>query len=122
MPALNFMQRLAPLVESGEKTHTIRQVRKRPICVGDRLYLYTGMRTKACRKLGEATCIRIQKIAINRLFDLAAGRIDNKSLTLFEFEILAIRDGLDSAKELTDFLEKKYGLPFVGVLIHWELD
>lgn len=49
MVAFNFMPQFAPLVASGTKTQTIRQTaRAKP---GDRLQLYTGQRTKACRKL-----------------------------------------------------------------------
>jgi hypothetical protein len=49
MPAYNFQKQFAPAVERGEKLCTIR--RKAPK-VGDKAYLYTGMRTKACRPLG----------------------------------------------------------------------
>jgi hypothetical protein len=44
MPALDFQARFAPLVESGEKRQTIRKRRKRPIGVGQTLYLWTGQR------------------------------------------------------------------------------
>lgn len=51
MPLLNFELRFAGLIESGEKRQTIRAQRKYPIKAGDKLYLYTGVRTKNCRKL-----------------------------------------------------------------------
>ena len=55
MPALNFKKEFADKVASGEKRQTIRALRKdgknpRP---GQKLYLYTGMRTKYCRKCGD---------------------------------------------------------------------
>ena len=67
MPALNFKAEFAPLVESGEKRQTIRKLRKdgRDPKVGDALYLYTGMRTKKCRKLGIAPCESVQPIEID---------------------------------------------------------
>jgi hypothetical protein len=45
----------------GLKCQTIRVLRyykgkPNPVKVGDKLYLYTGLRTKKCRKLGEAIC------------------------------------------------------------------
>ena len=49
MVAFSFKAQFADLVASGKKTQTIRQTaRAKP---GDRLQLYTGMRTKKCRKL-----------------------------------------------------------------------
>ena len=41
---------------SGEKRQTIRKAGKKwdKVKVGDKLTLYTGLRTKECRKLGEA--------------------------------------------------------------------
>ena len=51
MPALNFKKQFAEKVETGEKRQTVRAKRKRAFVVGDKLYLYTGMRTKYCRKL-----------------------------------------------------------------------
>lgn len=52
---INFKQQFAEMVESGEKRQTIRRERKghRQIGKGDHLKLYTGLRTKQCRLLGE---------------------------------------------------------------------
>ena len=52
MPALNFTM-FVDKVESGEKRQTIRAYRKdgRDPKPGDPLYLFTGMRTTACRRL-----------------------------------------------------------------------
>lgn len=59
MPALNFKKRFEPMIESGDKRQTIRAKRKdcRDPKEGQTLYLYTGMRSKGCRKLGEAPCL-----------------------------------------------------------------
>lgn len=52
MPAYNFQKQFAPLVESGQKRQTIRAIGKRRHArPGESLQLYTGQRTKACRKL-----------------------------------------------------------------------
>jgi hypothetical protein len=52
MPAYNFQKQFAPLVQSGEKRQTIRTLGKRSHAQpGNKLQLYTGMRTKQCRKL-----------------------------------------------------------------------
>lgn len=51
MALLGFKSIFADAVERGEKRQTIRAERKRPIKVREKLYLYTGLGTKKCRKL-----------------------------------------------------------------------
>lgn len=50
-PLLGFTKLKEKLLD-GSKTQTIRKPRKRPIKVGDKLYVYWKLRTKECRKLG----------------------------------------------------------------------
>ena len=50
---MGFQSQFAAAVESGEKTQTIRATRVYPIEKGDRLFLWTGLRTTQARKLGE---------------------------------------------------------------------
>ena len=67
MPAINFKAQFADAVEQGRKRQAIRAERKdnRPPCkLGDTLSLYTGLRTKATRKLGEGTCTFLGRISI----------------------------------------------------------
>lgn len=53
MPALSFQKRFAKKVEAGTKRQTVRDRGVRDFKVGDRLFLFEGMRTKACRRLFE---------------------------------------------------------------------
>ncbi len=117
MPALNFQAQFAPLVESGEKRQTIRAYRKdgRDPKAGDTLYLYTGMRTKACRKLGEAKCVSVQHIA----FDESELLIDNFGHWAHEADALARSDGFKAWPDMLAWFEKTHGLPFEGLLIRW---
>lgn len=64
MPALSFQKQFADQVATGKKRQTIRAWRKRPFFTGDKLYLYTGLRTSSCRKLGEAVAARVVAIVI----------------------------------------------------------
>ena len=64
MPAYNFKRRFAEAVKEGSKTQTIRKKRKRPTVVGDKIFLYTGMRTKQSEKIGEGICISVIPIYI----------------------------------------------------------
>lgn len=126
MPALNFQARFAPFVESGEKRQTIRAHRTHPIYVGDHLYLYTGMRTKQCRKLGEAVCTEIVPV---KIFKGGSTFLGDSLLGPRQMEKLAIADGFTAGdgsryrvracEKMVDWFEKTHGLPFRGVLIRW---
>lgn len=118
MPALNFQARFAPLVESGEKRQTIRAMRKdgRDPKPGDTLYLYTGMRTKACWKFGEARCKSVERIQI-RVANIAVG--DRPGSTGSQCDAVAVADGFADFGEMLAWFEKTHGLPFEGLLIRW---
>ncbi|MGD1941900.1 MAG: hypothetical protein ACFB0G_11365 [Leptolyngbyaceae cyanobacterium] len=124
MVAYNFKAQFAPLVEAGQKTQTIRALGKRRHArPGDALQLYTGMRTKGCRKLLETTCVSA--------FDVDMNITDEEGLTVFvdgiDYDIpdmiaLAEADGFgherdDPLDEFIEFFEAR--MPFQGVLIKW---
>lgn len=113
MPALNFQPRFADLVESGHKTQTIRKTLRGK--VGDTVYLYTGQRTKNCRKLGEGRIVLIQAIKIRR----QGVYFGNTLLPGKEHDELAAADGFSSCTEMFDWFEKQHGLPFDGFLYKW---
>jgi len=120
MPLLGFKKQFAPLVESRKKRQTIRAKRrdgKNPR-VDDRLYLYTGLRTKSCRKLGEETCVSVQEITI----DYLGINVSGLWLTASERDALAQADGFTSFQDMKKFFEKEHGglkEGFSGLLIKW---
>jgi len=118
MPAINFKKCFSILVETGKKCQTIRPLRKQPIKVGDTLYLYTGLRTKQCKKLGEAICSEIHSIKISNMGIILDGvYIDHE-----DAYSLATLDGFLGYRRVIDFVDffsKQYGLPFSGVVIRW---
>jgi len=132
MPALSFQQRFVRFVETGSKTHSIRAERKRPFRAGDTCHLYTAMRTKQCRLLGRAPCVKVEEIRLWR----AGLWINGEELSISEKDSLAWRDGFrhpNSAGrlELTGvggcfdlmlrFWAKAHGdIDFRGQLIHWD--
>ena len=67
MPAYGFKYRFARKVETGEKLHTIRALRKdgRRPKVGQPMHAYEGMRTKKCRILLLSTISKVEAIRIN---------------------------------------------------------
>ncbi len=64
MPSINFKPEFAEAVKNGTKRQTIRQVRKNPIKPGDMLTMFTGQRTKDCRKLCMHKCKSVEEIEI----------------------------------------------------------
>lgn len=114
MPLLNYQKRFAALVESGVKRQTIRAKRKHPAKPGQTLYHYTGLRTKACRKLREDVCTEVQDLILFR----NALALDN---ILYDggFDKFARNDGFKNWDEMRDWFEKTHGFPFEGDLIKW---
>lgn len=107
MPAYNFQAQFADDVGGGHKRQTIRPRRKRPTRVGDTLYLYTGMRTKNCRKLLEATCQSVEPIEIFPTYIKINGRV----LPHTEMTALAGADGFADLGHFYDFFRDHYGVP-----------
>ena len=98
---------------SGEKRQTIRRAspKWKNVKAGDKLTLYTGLRTKECRKLGEAVVESITPIFLTpatgrawvRLpFGLAGLRDD-------DLELIALMDGFPSLSRFWQFFGEKYG-------------
>lgn len=106
MVAYNFQSQFAELVETGKKCQTIRpKARCKP---GDKLQLYTGMRTKACRKLRDAICTHV--------FPITMPLRDNPLIT----DAFAQVDGFKDSKEMQAWFFKRYGQAiFSGFLIKW---
>jgi hypothetical protein len=116
MPAYNFQPRFREPIESGRKRHTIRAKRARQTKPGERLSLYTGMRSKLCRLIVEVECTRVQEITIQP-FGPSTVIIDGEILDASEKERLAIADGFDSFADMMRFWTGR--LPFHGEIIHW---
>jgi hypothetical protein len=112
MVAINFTI-FVDKVASGEKCQTIRQkARCKP---GDRLQLYTGMRTKACRKLGEGICTDVDYCSL-RLGYITFGDA-SRHPSANEF---ARADGFPDYATMVKWFQDKYARPvFVGYVIKW---
>lgn len=117
MPIINFsVEKCIPMVEKGKprwKRQTIRKKRKRLFKEGDIVYLYTGLRTKKCRKLGETFCTGVQtiKMYLNRSEPLIlrwTGE-DWNQLGKKESKTLAFDDGFKSTEEMWTWFQKTHG-------------
>lgn len=127
MPALNFQQEFADAITHNDKRQTVRALRKDgrlPAKAGDTLKLYTGMRIKACRPLGEATVTRVASVEIHATGMKMNGEWlpttitcrDDPTPTDTEF---AVADGFSDFSEMADWFDDTHGLPFVGNVIQW---
>lgn len=106
------------------KRQTIRAVgRRRHARPGETIQIYTAMRTKQCRKLGEACCKSVEPI---RIF-VHANRIEvgGELLRGGELDDFARSDGFPDWLNMRGFWCREHDLkhigPFVGVLIKWEV-
>ena len=121
MPAYNFKERFAAKVESGVKTQTVRKCRKRPTKKGDTLYLYIGMRTKKCKRLGIGNCTKVVDFEIPEsethfLWNGAPNFKDG-----WEARVFVESEGFETWEEMIEFFKDIYGLPFEGEVIYWIL-
>lgn len=122
MPTFSFQRQFADLVESGKKKQTIRKYRKRTPKAGQTAYLYTGMRTTECRKLGEGVITEVGIVRIND-FGLFIDMPNNfmsirRTETLNEF---ARADGFTDWFDMVDWFKNQHGIPFEGILVKWEM-
>jgi hypothetical protein len=117
--ALNFSARFVPLVESRLKRQTIRVgARVKP---GQAIQLYTGMRTKACRKLVTPdpicdTCMYI---------GLTAQGITLSDASKFPRNIdeFARADGFKDFHDMWDWFFSTYKtMSFTGHVIRWTFE
>lgn len=122
MVAYNFKKQFADDVEHGRKRQTIRA--GEPRCkVGDALQLYTGQRTKACRKLRDAVCAEVRSISVIDNDHMYGGYQISLNRHLLETpedgRSLARADGFENAVEMCCWLEETHGLPFNGHVVNW---
>jgi hypothetical protein len=109
MVAFNFKEQFVSAIKQGTKTQTIRQsIRCKE---GDILQLYTGMRTKQCKKIKDTVCEFIYPITIteDKLSSRRTQLIRKQDLNNF-----ARKDGFKDYEELKAFFKTNYGLPFSG--------
>lgn len=114
MVALNFKKQFAGDIETRKKRRTLRKsCRAKP---GDKLQLYTGMRSKSCRKLTEdATCTKVSIVLIYNHFLMINGiEMPDKARTKF-----AQLDGFESVTAFVQFFDDLYGLPIKLFMIEW---
>lgn len=133
MVAYSFRPRFVRPIEVGlgiikdqfvyPKTHTVRAIgRKRHARTGEKVQLYTGLRTKAAKKIGEATCNRTAPIVLE-FGDLGVWiTIDGKRLSKDQTHDFAHSDGFRTLDEFMMFWADNHDCPtkWSGIIIYWE--
>lgn len=136
MALLGYKPQFVDPLRSGQKTGTIRVPRKYPVKERERLYHYTGLRTKHCYKIGESICLTCEPITI--LLNSGVIVIDRK-IDLFSTDTadvykgeaqlnkFAYHDGFANWKEMKAFWLDTHGtlkgkrkvilVPFQGIYI-----
>ena len=122
MAAYNFQKQFAPLIRAGTKTQTIRPVGKRRHArPGEPIQLYTGMRTRACRKIltDDPVCLAVSPIALDFT---AEPRIvvDGAAVEPSQLDAFARADGFASLDEMREFFVGQYDAVAENMLlIRW---
>ena len=118
MPALNFQKQFVDPIKCGDKSQTIRSTRKNPIKKGDTLYLYTGMRTKSCEKIGVVLCKDVLNFKIQG--DGLGCEIEQTPVYYMDhLNRIATEDGFEDWIEMVHWFVDTHGLPFKGNIIYW---
>lgn len=111
------------------KRQTIRAMGKRRHArPGEVIQLYTAMRTKQCRKLGEARCASVEGVLLKWsewpsfcTFDLKDGRWIGSTRPIKDMDEFACADGFHDFAAMKKFWADEHGgATFEGVLIKWE--
>ena len=124
MVAYSFQKRFGPPILSGRKRHTIRAERagrSRHARLGEAVQLYTGMRTKHCRLLGEPACTAVLPVRMN----LRAGIVfanDGWIRLPIDLDLFAVADGFRDWDDLLAFWAEQHPgvTDFSGVMIQWK--
>lgn len=147
MPSVSFNRWFSKKIESGEKRQTIRPLSKRKkFIIGDRLYLFEGLRTKNCKRLNPPeSLIKFDErgfpfVKIRAVDDVIIESNFNKESENYEgivfingvgkkdeLKKIVIQEGFNDENEaehiwinsLFKYFYENYGKNFHGVLIKW---
>lgn len=118
MVSFSFQPEFAPLIESGQKIGTIRRTKR---CnPGDKMHLYTGLRTKSCKLIGVKRCLESTPVFLmpNSISIGSAACVH--SLKREDADLFAMRDGFLNYRAMHNwFVDQYYHEEFSGFLHRW---
>lgn len=114
-------------IQDGSKRQTIRKLRKRPIKVGDTLYIYWKLRTKECERLRVEKCTEHFLIYIMSEYWVGRQRIrmlkfendEWNPISYKETLEIAVRDGFKDDVAMLMWFATKHPLPETFEVIRW---
>lgn len=119
MPAYNFRFEFVEKIKDGSKYTTIRRRRKHATKPGEMLSLYVGQRTKACRLVAKAPCVKVTPVVIYPFEMLlkSCGHV----LPIQKTMKIAQVDGFEDLSSFFRFFER-YGEPVLDdfEIIEWD--
>jgi hypothetical protein len=119
MKVLLFEPRFWGPVASGDKVHSIRRTRKRPINPGDSLSLrgWEGKPYRSCQRvLCEEMCLAVRECWIDKSGIVIDGHRFSEP---DELDAFAVSDGFDNWDQMKTYRDFFYRLTFSGDLIQW---
>lgn len=125
MVSFNFQPEFIPDIESGRKVGTIRRtLRCQP---GQKMHLYTGLRTRECRLIAVKECNQVLRCIIEpRGVALAKPQYKGEPFGLAQLElsgsdIFAMADGFRNFMHMYEwFLDRYKQEVFHGFLYRWK--
>lgn len=121
MVAFNFKERFVPLILDGTKTSTIRRS-LRNAHNGDCLQLYTGQRTKKCRKIGDAVLSRVETLKVSEHGLYIKPQLFGKFRRMSQAasDKTAKEDGFSSYDDMWQWFKETHGCGFIGYRYIWK--
>lgn len=117
MVAINFSPQFAEAVAAGRKTQTIRQSAR--ATTGRALQLYTGQRTKDCRKLADAVCVDCTSVKLTA----RGATLGDTSRFPGDRDDFARADGFEDYAAMWKWFSERYEThSFAGYIIRWRLE
>jgi len=137
MMVLNFKKRFGPDVKAGLKNNSFRVDRKdgKVWEPGDKVRLFTGMRTKQCEKLGDSIITHRFRLGFRECLGpqftfMSADQFEEcqnyhaslrkRYLPAWSGDVWAKSDGFESFAEWREFVKETHGLPADGWLYCWQ--
>jgi hypothetical protein len=125
---LGFKKRFEQPILNGTKVLTMRFPRKHPAKIGERLHMYSGLRTPACKLIANHhKIVSIQSVRLSIITEATSGKeiivfidVDGKRMLGYSFLKLITADGFNSSNEFIEYwLDGKEKITVNLNLYHW---
>lgn len=121
MPIISFKNQFVPLIQGGKKVTTIRS-RVKPILAGEKMFMYTSMRTKKCRPIVISRSKRVKHFDSEKpnvvaccmslpieldfsreMVPVYIAKFDKKKKAHISKKVLSMMEGFDSIEQMEGF-------------------